>query len=124
MGEIQVKGNYTEEIRRNVAPQVYRLRDFILEGKRVTCDVARLSLGIGGSSLPRRILDCKVFLEMDKIKARWKPYTTTWGIKTRIREYYMLEEDIENYKINCMGIMIKYPKRDKSIKRNQHAETL
>ena len=85
--EVKFFGDGPKEIVINTSAQVYRLRDWLMEGKRVTCDVARLQLGIGGSALPRRVKDCRDYLYM-QIKARWVPYLTSMGTKTRIREYY------------------------------------
>jgi len=110
--EIILKGDFTNEIALNASPQVYRLRDFLLDGKRVTCDVARLNLAIGGSALPRRIKDCKDFLNM-KIDSRWKPYKTAYGVKTRIREYSMTEENIKEYLETKIELKIVYPSRKK-----------
>ena len=104
---MEVKGEYTPEIARNTDAQVYRLRDFLLEGKRVQCDIARLKLDIGGSSLSRRIKDCRDYLGMSII-AVWKKYETNKGVKTKVREYYMDQDKIEEFILNGINTVLKY----------------
>ena len=110
MDNIEVKGESTPQIRRNSKRQVYKVRDFMLDGGRLTCDIATRRLNIGGSALPRRIKDCRDVLEM-KIHARWKPYLTAENVKTKVREYWMEPEDIQVYLLEKAKKQMTYPRR-------------
>jgi hypothetical protein len=110
METFEVKGDSTTHIRRNVKRQVYKVRDFLLDGGRLTCDIATRRLNIGGSALPRRVKDCRDVLNM-AIKARWKPYLTAENVKTKVREYWMEAEDIDAYKLEKASMTMVYPKR-------------
>jgi len=110
METFEVKGESTPVIRKNVKRQVYKVRDFMLDGGRLTCDIATRRLNIGGSALPRRIKDCRDVLEMH-IKARWKPYLTAENVKTKVREYWMEPEDIASYRQEKASMTMVYPRR-------------
>ena len=110
MDNIEVKGESTPQIRRNSKRQVYKVRDYMLDGGRLTCDIATRRLNIGGSALPRRIKDCRDVLEM-KIHARWKPYLTAENVKTKVREYWMEPEDIQVYLLEKAKKQMTYPRR-------------
>ena len=114
LSEMRVFGQSTAQVRGNTQADSYALRNFLLKGKRVTCEIARLQLGIGGSALPRRILDLKRYLDM-KIEARWRTYMRTDGKKTHVREYWIEEEHIAHFCACCMEKTIHYPSRSRNL---------
>jgi hypothetical protein len=108
-------GDYTPEIQINGEAMVYGLRDYLLSGQRITCAVSHLKTGIGGSSLSRRIKDCKDHLKMN-VKAVFKPHRNASGKKVHVKEYYMEPQDIEYYLLNHMGLRITYKSPAKGAK--------
>ena len=110
MKDIQVYGDITTPTRRSIKRQVYKVRDFLLEGGRLTVEIGTKRLNIGGSALPRRIKDCRDVLDM-KIQARWIPYLTAENVKTKIREYWMDLDDIAAYAKENSSRMMVYPRR-------------
>jgi hypothetical protein len=83
-----------KQTRKIVHSQVYALRDWLLLGNPVDCRVAGREMAIG--SLPRRILDCKQYLNM-QIYDRWKKDKNKFGGEINIKEYYMTPEAVDEF---------------------------
>jgi hypothetical protein len=91
-----------DEKRASIDQQVYSLRQHLLLGDTINMSQAHKLYGIG--HLPRRICDCIQYLKMDIQRDRWVKYTNERGKTTRLKEYYMLPEKIDEYILNSMHL--------------------
>lgn len=107
-----IKGTFDAGFKKTAIADIYNLESWLLSGNKISCLISHLKLGIGGSSLPRRIMDCREHLGMtiepQDPHAPKTPHIRADGKKTYIREYFMTEENIKKYSEN-MPAKAKYP---------------
>ena len=107
--EIKVHGDLgtdEKETQRLIDRQVYDLRDHLLLENTINMEQAHELFKIG--HLPRRISDLIEFLKMKIQRDRWYNYTDKYGKKRKLKEYYMLPEDIDEYLLSSMHLMMPW----------------
>jgi len=107
--KIQVYGDLgpdAKETQRLIYRQVYDLRDHLLLENTINMEQAHELFKIG--HLPRRISDLIEFLKMKIQRDRWYNYADNYGKKRKLKEYYMLPEDIDEYLLSSMHLMMPW----------------
>ncbi len=95
-----------KETQRLIDRQVYDIRDHLLLENTINMEQAHDLFKIG--HLPRRISDLIEFLKMKIQRDRWYNYTDKYGKKRKLKEYYMLPEDIDEYLLSSMHLMMQW----------------